>query len=56
MPIEIREINIKTDIVSRENRKGSSLKEQDFNSLKAQLLIECKRIIALNNKKTGRKR
>ncbi|MEM0577648.1 MULTISPECIES: DUF5908 family protein [Flavobacterium] len=56
MPIEIRELIIKTEISSRDNFKDSNAKEAEIQLLKKQLLEECKRMIAERTKKNSYKR
>jgi len=46
MPIEIRELVIKTEIVSLKNRNGLNVKEKDMLTLKNTIIEECKRIIS----------
>lgn len=54
MPIEIRELIIKTEIrtMSSDSTDRHSLHEDDFASLKMQLLESCKRMISEVNRKT----
>lgn len=56
MPVEIREIIIRTDIStgSRERAGAAGLKELE--KLKQQIRNECMQLIAANTKKTGYKR
>jgi hypothetical protein len=56
MPVEIRELIIRTEISSASGNQPGSMKEQDFNLLKKQLLEECRRIISGNAKKSDYKR
>jgi hypothetical protein len=56
MPIEIREINIKTEINSGGKPGAVSLTSKEIESIRKQLLDECKQIIALSSKKNGTKR
>ena len=56
MPIEIREITIKTDISTNNRDRSTGMKEKDLNVLKKQLLEECKRIISVNTKRMSYKR
>lgn len=56
MPIEIREIIIKTEISTGEKNQTRGLKEKELNFLKKQVMEECKRILAANTKKSGYKR
>jgi hypothetical protein len=56
MPIEIREIIIRTDISVNSRNKSEGIKEKDISLLRKQLLEECKRLISGNTKRTGYKR
>jgi len=56
MPIEIRELIIKTEISSATANSSGGVKEKDFQLLKKQLLEECRRIISENTKKSDDKR
>lgn len=56
MPIEIREIVIKTEISSTAQNNAGTIREKDLNMLKRQLLEECKRIISETSKKQTYKR
>lgn len=56
MPIEIRELIIKTEISSRDKQAATSIKEEDIYFLKKQLLEECKRLISEKTKKNSYKR
>ncbi|MBC8054181.1 MAG: hypothetical protein H7Y13_14050 [Sphingobacteriaceae bacterium] len=56
MPIEIREIIIKTEISNGERSQTGSLKEKELTLLKKQVMEECKRILVANTKKSGYKR
>lgn len=56
MPIEIRELIIKTEILVNETSQGLSIKEKELNMLKNQLLEELKRIASEQNKKKTYKR
>lgn len=56
MPIEIRELIIKTEISSRNKVNDVSIKETEFYHLKKQLLEECKRMITEKTKKNSYKR
>lgn len=53
MPIEIRELIIKTEIASV-NSQQQGLQEQDLGLLKKQLLEECKRMVMENTRKDKR--
>jgi hypothetical protein len=56
MPIEIRELIIKTEIVSANAKYTSSIKEKELSILKRQLLEECKRMITEKNQENSYKR
>ncbi|MGH2664795.1 DUF5908 family protein [Flavobacterium sp.] len=56
MPIEIRELIIKTEIVSTNTKNSSLAKEKELSLLKKQLLEECKRLIAEKNQTNSYKR
>jgi len=46
MPIEIREIIIKTEISASGHNHHAGIREKDLNALKKQLFEECKKIIS----------
>jgi len=56
MPIEIRELIIKTEISSIAKNNESDIGVRELETLKAQLLEECKRIITAKTKKNIHKR
>jgi Family of unknown function (DUF5908) len=56
MPIEIREIIIKTEISVNESNQALSIKEKELSTLKSQLLEELKRITGEQSKKKVYKR
>jgi hypothetical protein len=56
MPIEIRELIIKTEISTNDGHYTGGIKEKDLNSFKRQLLKECKRVILDNAKRNINKR
>jgi hypothetical protein len=56
MPVEIREIIIKTEISATDRKDSHGMKIKDMNALKKQLLNECKRLIAERTKKNNYKR
>ncbi|WP_157848778.1 DUF5908 family protein [Flavobacterium sp. Root901] len=56
MPIEIRELVIKTEIVSSNSRTGNAVKEKEFLLLKKQVLEECRRLISEKNQENRYKR
>jgi hypothetical protein len=56
MPIEIRELIIKTEIVSVNTKYSSGIKEKELSILRKQLLEECKRLISEKNQENSYKR
>nr|WP_294921923.1 DUF5908 family protein [uncultured Flavobacterium sp.] len=56
MPIEIRELIIKTEIVTNNTRNSSAVKEKELSVLRKQVLEECKRLIAEKNQENSYKR
>ncbi|WP_157849273.1 DUF5908 family protein [Flavobacterium sp. Root420] len=56
MPIEIRELIIKTEVVSINSKYSFGMKEKELSILRKQLLEECKRLIAEKNQKDSYKR
>ena len=56
MPVEIREIIIKTEIASATREHSASVKEKDLSTLKKHLLEECKRMITEHTKRNNYKR
>jgi len=56
MPVEIREIVIRTEISGTGRDHAGSLKEKELIALKKQLLEECRRIISDHTKQTAYKR
>ncbi|MEO6176904.1 MAG: DUF5908 family protein [Flavobacterium circumlabens] len=56
MPIEIRELIIKTEIVSSNAKHSSVAKEKELSLFKKQVLEECKRLIAEKNQVNSYKR
>lgn len=56
MPIEIRELIIKTEIVSNNTKNLAVAKEKELSLLRKQLLEECKRLIAEKNQENSYKR
>ncbi len=56
MPIEIRELIIKTEISNINNKGVFDVEAKEIEMLKTQLLEECKRIIAIKIKKNTYKR
>lgn len=56
MPIEIRELIIKTEIVTTNTKNSALAKERELSILRKQLLEECKRLIAEKNQENSYKR
>ncbi|WP_264537870.1 DUF5908 family protein [Flavobacterium sp. N1736] len=56
MPIEIRELIIKTEIVTTNTKNSSVVKEKELSLLRKQVLEECKRLIAEKNQINSYKR
>ncbi len=56
MPIEIRELIIRTEISAAGKINQAEVNERDFSAMKEKLLDECKKIIAANMKKDRYKR
>lgn len=56
MPVEIREIIIRTDISGADQRRSAATRERELNQLRRELMEECRQIIVKNNRKTGQKR
>ncbi|PIF29793.1 hypothetical protein CLU81_0177 [Flavobacterium sp. 9] len=56
MPIEIRELIIKTEIVTTNAKNSAVAKERELSILRKQLLEECKRLIAEKNQENSYKR
>lgn len=56
MPIEIRELIIKTEIVSLNTKSTIGIKDKEIIMLKSQLLQECKRLISEKNRENSYKR
>jgi hypothetical protein len=56
MPIEIRELIIKTQILTTDRNAPAGIKEKDLNLLKKQVLEECKRIISGSAERNSYKR
>ena len=54
MPIEIREIVIKTEVRNDLLNQNAALKEEDFQRLKNQLKMECKKMILDYSKRKKR--
>lgn len=56
MPVEIRELIIKTEISANGSKPLPGNRDKNFERMKKQLLEECKRIITLAVKKNNGKR
>lgn len=56
MPIEIRELVIKTEITSSPGNPGSASKDKQLEKLKKQLLDECRRMVSPAVKRNMHKR
>lgn len=56
MPVEIRELIIKTEISTADGNYASGMKEEDLYLLKKVLLEECKKMIIERTKKNSHKR
>lgn len=56
MPVEIREITIRTDISANGKSQPSAARDKELQLLKKQLLEECRRMLTVNTKRTGYKR
>ena len=56
MPVEIREIVIRTEIATGHRNGDTGMDEKELKTLKKQLLDECNRIIAARTKKNYYKR
>ena len=52
MPVEIRELRIKTDVVSQQTNSIGKLSVSDIAVLKKQIVAECKRTLRVK-KSTG---
>ena len=49
MPVEIRELIIKTEVSTAQQEKKAVIKDSDIQLMRKQLLEECKRLIATQN-------
>jgi hypothetical protein len=56
MPIEIRELVIKTEISTGSGNQAKGIKEKEFALFKKQMFEECKRLISDQAKKNTFKR
>lgn len=56
MPVEIREIVIKTVIQTQDSSAKRGMSVEGLQNVKRELMDECRRLIAQNNKKAKKKR
>lgn len=56
MPVEIKELVIKTEVKSAEQQLPSDVQKKDLADLRADILKACKRMITEQTKKTSFKR
>lgn len=56
MPIEIRELIIKTEVRTANSVTSTAIRDHDLSMLKDQLLDSCKRMIQEQTKRTNYKR
>ncbi|WP_460551830.1 DUF5908 family protein [Ferruginibacter profundus] len=56
MPIEIRELIIRTEVTIGGKNQGTHLREAELQHLKKQLLAACRKVIQENEKKKNYKR
>jgi hypothetical protein len=56
MPVEIRELIVKTEITSGNKGSSAFTKQLELNMMKKQILEECKRMIAEKTKQNSIKR
>jgi Family of unknown function (DUF5908) len=56
MPIEIRELIIKTEIVNSGMSQGTLSKDKQYEKIRKQLMAECKQIIATSLRRNDNKR
>ncbi|WP_366125125.1 DUF5908 family protein [uncultured Winogradskyella sp.] len=56
MPIEIRELIIKTEVNTNDKYNQNGISKDDITNLKRQLLEECKRIITKSKRRNNYKR
>jgi len=56
MPVEIREIIIKTEITTGRRNSSTGSRDKELNLIKKQLLEEFKRMITLTTKRSSYKR
>jgi predicted ATP-grasp superfamily ATP-dependent carboligase len=52
MPVEIRELIIKTQVSANDMHRQAEINEKDVQQLKQQLLAECKKMITERTKKS----
>jgi len=56
MPIEIRELIIKTEISTSNRSRSETVTEEELNNIRVKLLEECKRMISAGYKRDRYKR
>jgi hypothetical protein len=56
MPIEIRELVIKTEVSTGNKNHVGNVSDSDLKNLKKQVLEECKRMLVENEKRNSHKR
>ena len=56
MPVEIRELIIKTEVMSAEQQQHTSIGQKELAEMKTHILKTCKRMILEQTKKTSFKR
>jgi hypothetical protein len=56
MPVEIREITIRTDVSTGNRERAGALSAREIEKLKQQIRNECMQMLSANTKKTGYKR
>jgi hypothetical protein len=56
MPVEIRELIIKTEVRSVEQNENNVFRHEDITELKSELLSACKRMILEQTKRSNFKR
>lgn len=56
MPVEIREITIKTQIVAGGNSSSGHIREKELNALRKRILDECRTLISNSAKRKNYKR
>lgn len=56
MPVEIRELVIRTEVLSAARTRAGTVKEKDLAMLRRQIMEECRRMIGERTSKTIYKR